>query len=243
MGSGGHFYRPSTGGDSFTSFRWVAYPGHPTDCQDHTPSLQIVDDAKPFGTEIEELDLGEPGYSVSVMIDGEDIATDDLEDEECDNAELTGSELTVCLWAFLDADTQLIYALAGRVYRLSGDDKTKLKTLRELSRHDFRSVGRSKVSNRFTITYDDGTQRQGFVTPQTFFDPSAMLFEEVLKELEEQLPPLADFVSDTQLRQKLPDDLLGARTIVYEDAHGFCLAIVDEDDNAWLLRQLQRGVR
>jgi hypothetical protein len=69
VGAGGHFYRPSTGGDSFTSFRWVAWPGCETECQEFSSSLQLVDDAKPFGTEIEELDLSESGYTVSVTID------------------------------------------------------------------------------------------------------------------------------------------------------------------------------
>lgn len=246
-GAGGGFYRPSTGGDSFTSFRWVAWPGYATECQDYSPSLQIVDDAQPFGTEIEEVDLGEPGYSVSVMLDGEDVGEDDeleddeLEDDGCDNAELTRGELTVCLWAFLDADSQLIYAVSGRTYRLSGDDEGKLKTLIELSRHDFRSVGRSRVPNRFAVTYTDGSQKPGFAAPQAVFDPSAMFFEELMKEMEQQLPPLPDFDRDTQMRQKLPDDPLGVRTIVYEDAHGNCRAIVDDDDKAWLLQQMQRA--
>jgi hypothetical protein len=228
-----------------------------------------VDDAKPFGREIEELDLSVPGYKVSVTIDSEDVGQDDewsdededdededdededdeaeddeAEDDEaegdgCDETESTSSELTVCLWAFLDGDLKLIYAVSGRVYRLSGDDESKLQTLRELSRHDFHSVGRSSVPNRFCVRYTNGSQKQGFAPPDAVSDPSAMLFEELLNELEQQLPPLADFARDTQTRQKLPGDPLSVRTVVYEDAHGNCRAIVDKEDKTWLLRQMQ----
>jgi hypothetical protein len=245
VGAGGYFYRPSTGGDSFTSFSWVAWPGCETECQDFSSSLRIVDDAKPFGTEIEELDLGEPGYTVSVTIDGEsvdegdELSDDDAEGDGGDDTEPTSSELTVCLWAFLDADLKLIYAVSGRVYRLSGDDESKLQTLRELSRHDFHSVGRSSVPDRFCVSCVNGSRKQGFAPPDAVFDPSAMFFEELLNELEQQLPPLADFARDTQTRQKLPGDPLSVRTVVYEDAHGNCRAIVDKEDKTWLLRQMQ----
>jgi hypothetical protein len=241
VGAGGHFYRPSSGGDSFTSFRWVACPGYETECQDFSPSLQIVDDAKPFGAEVHEMNLGGPGYSVSVTMDGEDVGEDEdeLNDDQFDESEQSSEELVVSLWAFLDADVQLVYAVAGRVYRLSGDDESKLETLRELSRHDFHSAGRLRVPNRFKVTYSDGTEKPGFTTPQSVFDPSASLFDEILKEIEQQLPPFADFANDTQTPQKLPDDPLGVRTIVYEDAHGNCRAIVDEEDKAWLLQRMQ----
>lgn len=242
VSAGGHFYRPSTGGDSFSSFRWVANTGCTTECEDYSPSLQIVDDAKPFGNEIEDLDLSEPGYSLTVTLDGEDVIDEDEpEDDELEDSEQTNDELVICLWAFLDADLQLIYALAGRAYRLRGDEESKLRILRELSRHDFWSVGRSRVPSRFAVTYTDGTERQGFATPQSVFDPSSMLFEELLQEIEEQLPPVTDFARDTQVRQKLSDDPLGVRTIVYEDAHGNCRAIIDEVDKDWLLQQMERA--
>jgi hypothetical protein len=245
VGAGGQFYRPSTGGDSFTSFRWAASPGFETECQDFGPSLQIVDDAKPFAAEIAELNLAEPGFSVSVTLDGEDIDVDDeidddqLEEDEFNESELPSDEFAVCLWAFLDADVQLIYALAGRAYCLSGDDESKLATLKELSRYDFRSVDRSRVPDRFRVNGSDGTEMQGFTTPQAVFDSAAILFSELFEEIEARLPPLADFVHDKQKPQRLPEDPLGVRTIVYEDAHGNCRAIVDEEDKTWLRHQMR----
>lgn len=72
--SGGHFYRPSTGGDSFSSFSWVLVPGYQSECWDYSDSLSLVDDAKPIGTAINDLDLTEPGFEVEVTVDGEPVA-------------------------------------------------------------------------------------------------------------------------------------------------------------------------
>lgn len=71
--SGGHFYRPSTGGDSFSSFSWVLVPGYQSDCWDYSDGLTMVDDAKPIGTAINDLDLTESGFEVEVRVDGERV--------------------------------------------------------------------------------------------------------------------------------------------------------------------------
>ncbi len=249
--AGGYFWRPSTGGDSFASFRWIACPGGETECQDFAESLGIVDDAKPFGSEIDELDLNEPGYSISVSLDGEDVGdeTDEDWDEEGEDDEegeedATGGEahttpeLTACLWAFMDADTRRIYALGGRAYSLAGSDEAKLQILRGLSRHDYRSITRFKVPERFKIQFGDGSQRSGVASPRTVNDPSAMLFEDVFVEIEKTLPPIPDFANNRPLTQKFANDPLCVRTVVYEDAAGNCRAIVDEHDRAWLERQM-----
>lgn len=226
----GHFYRPSTGGDSFTSFRWVACPGFEPECQDFAASIQIVDDAKPFGTEIEDLDLTEPGYSISVTYDGEDVCdTADEEDEEEESNQINEDdhstpELTACLWAFLDADTGVIYALAGRAYSLSGSDEVKLQILRGLSRHDYRSATRTKVPERFSIQYGDGSSRKGVTLVAAVNDPSSMLFGHLFAEMEKSLPTLPDLANDRPLVQKFSNDPLCIRTIVYEDAAGHCRA-------------------
>ena len=43
------------------------------------------------------------------------------------------TELCLNLWAFADKETRYVYALAGRAYRLSGNDEEKLAILRALS--------------------------------------------------------------------------------------------------------------
>lgn len=42
ISSGGHFYRPSTGGDSFSTMSWVAIPEVPTELEDYRESLWMV---------------------------------------------------------------------------------------------------------------------------------------------------------------------------------------------------------
>jgi len=39
VSSGGHFYRPETGGDTFSSMRWSASPGFATDYHDYLDSI------------------------------------------------------------------------------------------------------------------------------------------------------------------------------------------------------------
>ena len=57
ISSGGHFYRKSTGGDSFTCLQWNAEPGLEADYGDYLAQHKIVDDAQPFDQEIDALDL------------------------------------------------------------------------------------------------------------------------------------------------------------------------------------------
>lgn len=79
--SGGHFYRKSTGGDTFTSMRWFAIPGAVPEFDDYLDSLRIVDDAAPFPEEVTRLILTEPGYSLRVTERGEELLGDDVESE------------------------------------------------------------------------------------------------------------------------------------------------------------------
>ncbi len=77
ISSGGHFYRQSTGGDSFTCMRWMAQPGYETEFEDYLPNLRIVDDAQPFEDEVACIDFHEPGYTLTVTVDGEVVGNDD----------------------------------------------------------------------------------------------------------------------------------------------------------------------
>jgi hypothetical protein len=86
VSSGGHFHRQSTGGDSFTCMQWNASPGCDCAYNEYLDQLWIVDDAQPFDTEIDQLDLSKEGYSLD--IDDEDNPLlgeeDDNVSEECD---------------------------------------------------------------------------------------------------------------------------------------------------------------
>lgn len=263
--SAGHFYRQSTGGDTFIAMRWNASPGYETDHGDYLHQLRLVDNAQPFEHEVTQIDLSEPGYKLTVTDDDnpllEELAEDEDsevsesslgedEDDSCfdeepdadDESVVTGCnpELTANLWAFLDSTTGLIYALAGRAYWVSGDDGKKLATLRELSRHDFRCANRVPVPNRFTLQFADGTKKSGFTTPQAVRDPDSQLFEEVFTELENALPPIPDFLSGATKEQKFSTDPFCVRTIVFEDEAGNCRAIITDEDREWLAEQLDK---
>lgn len=71
---------------------------------------------------------------------------------------------------------------------------------------------------------------RGITKTQSVFEPSEMLFEDSIRELEYNLPILTDYASNSQTLQKFTDDTLGVRTVLYEDSHGNCWAIVDEED-------------
>jgi hypothetical protein len=64
--SGGYFYRESTGGDSFTLMQWTAVPEVETSFNDYLALHWIVDDARPFDSEIAAIDLREAGFSFDV---------------------------------------------------------------------------------------------------------------------------------------------------------------------------------
>ena len=71
--SGGHFYRPATGGDAFSSMEWSASPEFATEYHDYLDSIAIVDDAQPFKSEIQSIDFSKPGYSLEVFENNEEI--------------------------------------------------------------------------------------------------------------------------------------------------------------------------
>jgi len=73
IGSGGYFWRPSTGGDSFTCMAWTASPEVEARLDDYLDRLSLVDDAQPFQVEVAQLDLSCAGYRVDIEVDGEDI--------------------------------------------------------------------------------------------------------------------------------------------------------------------------
>lgn len=73
----GHFFRPSTGGDTFLSFCWAAAPGEETEIRDYLPNLALVDDAASFPNEVRAIELSDGGYSLEVLLDLEPVGGDE----------------------------------------------------------------------------------------------------------------------------------------------------------------------
>jgi hypothetical protein len=66
IGSGGAFYRPSTGHDSFTTMRWSMMPGRRSEFEDHRDVNKIVPGLKSFPDSVGDIDFTQGGYRLYV---------------------------------------------------------------------------------------------------------------------------------------------------------------------------------
>ena len=82
LGSGGHFHRPSTGGDTFTTMSWEISPGCASELADHRGSLGIVPDVCSYEEGVGRVDFGSEGFSVDVTDDGNPLLEEMVADEE-----------------------------------------------------------------------------------------------------------------------------------------------------------------
>ena len=80
----GHFYRPSTGGDSFSTFRWAIVPGRPSEYLDYLENLAIVPDIAPFDVIADRIDFAKEKYEVEVTDSENVFLGEDYEDEDED---------------------------------------------------------------------------------------------------------------------------------------------------------------
>ena len=78
ISSGGHFYRPQTGGDTFSSMSWEVTPGEEPVYNSYLDTLSIVDDADTFENEVDSIQLNSVGYELSV----EDPTLEGMEAED-----------------------------------------------------------------------------------------------------------------------------------------------------------------
>jgi hypothetical protein len=66
ISSGGYFYRPPSGGDSFTAMEWSATPHEAAQFNDYRDVNEIVPDLRSFPEEVATVDLGSEGYSLEI---------------------------------------------------------------------------------------------------------------------------------------------------------------------------------
>jgi hypothetical protein len=148
-------------------------------------------------------------------------------------------ELVFNLWAIYDMKVGFVYALAGKAYSASGSAADKLAILKSLAASDYTTAKRYGVAGRFNVCFADGTVKRGVAPLQAIADPNAHLFEEIFKNIEAELPPVAD-VSGAEfkaVKQKIPDDPLCVTTVLYEDDHGNIRPIISEEDKQWVANQ------
>lgn len=91
--SGGHFYRQSTGGDSFTAMTWSISPGDESDYSDYLESLWMVPDAAAFPESVQRIDLSDGGYSLTLTDDANTLL-EEIYDEDEDEDESGGINQT-----------------------------------------------------------------------------------------------------------------------------------------------------
>jgi hypothetical protein len=84
---GGHFYRPSTGGDTFTTMIWEAFPGLPTALEDYSELHRIVPDLRTFPEGVESIDFSTSSYSLEIYDDDNPLLEADEDDEESSSRE------------------------------------------------------------------------------------------------------------------------------------------------------------
>jgi hypothetical protein len=150
------------------------------------------------------------------------------------------SELAINLWAYCDYSTKLVYALSGRAYAVEGTDEEKLSVLQRLAATDYITAKRYELSDRFSVTYPDGTVLKKATQVHAVHDPNAHLFEEMFTNIESELPPIQKLTAagSQETPQKLPTSPLIVATVVYEDEKGNLRPIVTTEDLAWLNTQI-----
>lgn len=67
ISSGGHFYHPSTGGDSFTAVSWSAVPEEPSEFEDYREALWMVPDVQSFPDAVAGIELASGSYKIEII--------------------------------------------------------------------------------------------------------------------------------------------------------------------------------
>jgi hypothetical protein len=76
VSSGGHYYHPSTGGDSFTTMNWIAVPHESTVCEDYRDQLWMVPDVQSFPEGVAAIDFASCRYKVEISDPGNTLLSE-----------------------------------------------------------------------------------------------------------------------------------------------------------------------
>ena len=79
ISSGGHFYHPSTGGDSFTTMEWSAVSEEPAELADYRETLWMVPDVQSFPEAVADIDFAQGAYRIEIT-DSDNALLDEDED-------------------------------------------------------------------------------------------------------------------------------------------------------------------
>jgi hypothetical protein len=77
ISSGGHFYQPSTGGDSFTTMEWTAVSEKPAELADYRGTLWMVPDIQSFPEAVADIDFAQGAYRIEITDSDNGLLEDD----------------------------------------------------------------------------------------------------------------------------------------------------------------------
>lgn len=130
-------------------------------------------------------------------------------------------ELCFNFWPVIDEETQLVYAYMGKAYAMRGTEEDKLRTLHALAPDDHVTVPKRPLPERFQTIGSDG-QSCAMTSIDIVNDPDSLFWEELMKQLTEELPPIIFFMGAQPIESRLPlsDDPLTCVTPLLESARG-----------------------
>jgi hypothetical protein len=150
------------------------------------------------------------------------------------------SELALNLWAYLDQGMGVVYALAGKVYALTGSEEEKLSLLQKLASTDHTSVTRQSVPKNFQMKIGDETL-EGIVDAGTLKENMRQVFEELIRSIEAELPPIPNFETNEHTPQRIGQGYLSYLTFLLEDDSGKSTPITSrEQSEQFALEQQKR---
>ena len=95
ISSGGHYYHPSTGGDSFTTMNWIAMPEEPAVCEDYRDQLWMVPDVQSFPEGVAAIDFASRCYKIEIsdpdnlLLSGDEDSMDEQIADQAPSADFT----------------------------------------------------------------------------------------------------------------------------------------------------------
>ena len=114
-------------------------------------------------------------------------------------------EVVFNFWFLIDEGVGFVYALLGRAYAMTGSDEEKLRTLHSLANGDHLLAKKFRVPERYVVVDPAGNKRKCLVDPRLVMDEqnAPALFEQVIQELEKELPPRVTWINGEMTSERL----------------------------------------
>lgn len=138
------------------------------------------------------------------------------------DAHLARSKPTVStnLWAFADAESSAVHALAGRAYLLAGKQANVDRVLKNLAANDWLLAPRLVVPESFSVT-KEGQSVAGQADVKAVSSQQSALFAPAWDKIEQEIPTVhTDWERKRTDRYVLPRDQISPRVSVVPEDNG-----------------------